>query len=127
MRVSVCQGWTTILRRHAGRVRHAAPKSLIDLTPDSVCHMITTSTASPDRREGTSISKYQDVEVGHWFRTPDGTYGPGVTAEVVDLEWSQAANDAIVYLRNNGENTVHCWPFTGWRAGTRPALPPWAE
>jgi hypothetical protein len=85
--------------------------------------------ASPDRRDGTSISKYQDVEVGHWYRATLGGAYTVITepVEVVDLEWSQAAGDAIVYVRKYRDTKVHCTPFAAWRAGMRPTLPPWAE
>lgn len=83
--------------------------------------------ASPDRREGTSISKFADVEVGQWFRTPSGTWGPGLHQEVVDLEWSQAAGGCQVYYRNHEGLTVMTAPFDAWRAGVRATLPPWAE
>jgi hypothetical protein len=89
--------------------------------------MTTSNTATPDRTDGTSISKYQDVEVGHWFRTPSGTYGPGLVSEVVDIEWNQALGGAVVYLRNDGDKTVHSAEFTAWRQGVRATLPPWAE
>lgn len=83
--------------------------------------------ASPDRREGTSLSKYDDVEVGQWYRTPDGTWGPGVHQEIVDLEWNQAAGGVIVYLRNHNEKSVHMASYGSWREGVRATLPPWAE
>lgn len=89
--------------------------------------MTTETTASPDRRGNTSITKYDDVEVGQWYRTPSGTWGPGVHQEVVDLEWNQAAGGVIVYLRNHNEKTVHMASYGSWREGVRATLPPWAE
>jgi hypothetical protein len=89
--------------------------------------MTSATEATPDRRAGTSISKHEGVEVGQWFRTPDSTYGPGITQEVVDLEWNQAAGGAIVYLRNYRDDRVYSAPFTSWRTGVRATLPPWAE
>lgn len=75
----------------------------------------------------TSISKHEDVEVGHWYRLPGDIYSAGTTQEVVGLEWSQAANGVIVHLRNEGDDHVHMTPFAGWRTRVRPTLPPWAE
>lgn len=88
---------------------------------------MTIEVATPDRTGGTSLSKYEDVETGHWFRTLDGTWGPGIMQEVVDLEWNPGRGGAVVYLRNEGERDVHATAFRGWRDQVRPTLPPWAE
>lgn len=98
-----------------GDTPHPSRKS--DLTGDSVTPMTT-----------TSISKYEDVEVGHWFRATLGGAYALITqpVEVVGLEWSQAAGDAIIYTRTDGGKVVS-GPFASWRALMRPTLPPWAE
>jgi hypothetical protein len=89
--------------------------------------MTTTGIASPDRRGGTSISKYEDVEVGHWFRSTTDRDLAITPVEVLDLEWSQAANGCIVYVRQHGATSVIMQDFNGWRKAVRPCLPPWAE
>lgn len=75
----------------------------------------------------TTISKYEDVEVGHWFRANlGGAYAVTVQpVEVVGLEWDQAAADAIVHTRTEG-GPVKMAPFKSWRNIMRPTLPPWA-
>lgn len=89
---------------------------------------MTITAATPDRAGNTSISKYEDVEVGQWFRAHIGSalILKVEPVEVVDLEWDQGAQGAIVYTRMQG-GPVTCQPFATWRRCMRPTLPPWAE
>lgn len=89
---------------------------------------MTVSVATPERAGNTSISKYEDVEVGQWFRAHIGSAHSLKTepVEVVDLEWDQGAGGAIVYTRTQG-GPVHSQPFATWRPAMRATLPPWAE
>ncbi len=77
---------------------------------------------------GTQISKYEDVEVGHWFRAKLGGAFSLITqpVEVVGLEFYQAAGGVIVTVRTQ-EGKVLETPYAAWRRAVRPTLPPWAE
>lgn len=73
----------------------------------------------------STLTKYRDVEVGHWFRVKTGDWGPGSLLEVVGLEWLDGAGDAMVHLRADGGHRVHECTYQGWRQHVTPALPPW--
>jgi hypothetical protein len=85
-----------------------------------------TTTAGPPA--GTQITKYEDVEVGHWFRANlGGAYALiSQPVEVMALEWYQAANGVIITVRTQDGKTRET-PFAAWRRAVRPCLPPWAE